>query len=70
MWGLMSLIVTSLMGFEVYQYAQRIAARGDTCPACEAARAHYRQRVKNKEFEMAEALRRGRVLEQQQQGSA
>lgn len=64
MWGLMALFATTLSGFEIYQYAQRIAARGDTCPACEAAREHYQQRVKNKEFEMNEALRRGKILEE------
>lgn len=63
MWALMAAFVTSMMGFELYQMWQRILARGDTCPACEAARKHYQQRVKNKEFEMSELLRRGRVAE-------
>jgi hypothetical protein len=61
MWALMAGIATSLLGFELYQLWQRIVARGDTCPACEAARKHYQQRVKNKEFEMNEVLLKGRV---------
>lgn len=61
MWLLMCLISLGLIGYEGYNYAQRILARGDTCPACESARAHYRERVKNKEFEIHEALRRGRT---------
>ena len=61
MWALMSAVVTALFGFEMYQQWLRVLGRGDTCPACEAARHHYQQRVANKEFEMNEVLRRGRV---------
>lgn len=61
MWASMALFVTTMFGFELYQLWQRILARGDTCPACEAARKHYQERVKSKEFEMSEVLLRGRV---------
>lgn len=54
MWLLSAATVTILLGFEMFQQAQRIRARGDTCPACEAARAHYRLRVEAKEREVAE----------------
>lgn len=54
MWGVSALFFLSLLGFEVYQQWQRILARGDTCPACEAAREHYRKRVELKEFETNE----------------
>lgn len=54
MWIISSLFFLSLLGVEVYQQWQRILARGDTCPACEAAREHYRKRVESKEFETDE----------------
>lgn len=61
MWAVTASFFLLLLGMELYQQWQRIVARGDTCPACEAARAHYRERVKNHEFEMKEVWRRGRV---------
>lgn len=54
MWLLSSLFFLTLLGLEVYQQWQRILARGDTCPACDAAREHYRKRVEAKEFETDE----------------
>lgn len=54
MWLLSSVFFLTLLGIEVYQQWQRILARGDTCPACEAAREHYRKRVEAKEFETDE----------------
>lgn len=61
MWGLCFAVTLALLGFELFQQWKRILARGDSCPACEAARKHYHQRVENKEFEMREAARRGRA---------
>lgn len=58
MWLLCAVVVTSLLGLEVYQQAERVLARGDTCPACEAARAHYRARVEEKEREISEVYSR------------
>lgn len=54
MWLVSSLFFLSLLGIELYQQWLRILARGDTCPACEAAREHYRSRVEMKEFETEE----------------
>ncbi|KEG08105.1 hypothetical protein DQ04_07991000 [Trypanosoma grayi] len=59
MWALTASTFGVLLLFEVYQQMLRILARGDTCPACEAAREHYRQRVANKEHEIQEVQRRG-----------
>lgn len=53
MWGLASLVFGCLLLFETWQQSKRIFARGDTCAACEAARAHYRLRVEDKERELA-----------------
>ncbi|CAJ1016808.1 hypothetical protein, conserved [Leishmania lindenbergi] len=52
MWLGTAVIVTSMLTFEVYQQIQRIFQRGDTCTACEAARAHYRKRVEERGREM------------------
>ncbi|AIN95574.1 hypothetical protein LPMP_060130 [Leishmania panamensis] len=52
MWLGTAVIVTSMLTFEVYQQVQRIFQRGDTCTACEAARAHYRKRVEERGREM------------------
>lgn len=54
MWLLTSLFFLSLLGVEVHQQWKRILLRGDTCPACEAAREHYRRRVELKELEADE----------------
>eukprot|EP00796_Vickermania_ingenoplastis_P001133 gene1133-664_t len=54
MWLLSSCFFLTLLGVEMYQQWLRILARGDTCPACEAAREHYRHRVALKEFETDE----------------
>lgn len=54
MWALTSLFFLSLLSFELYQQWKRILARGDSCPACDAARAHYRRRLEMKEFETDE----------------
>ncbi|KAK7198009.1 hypothetical protein NESM_000756200 [Novymonas esmeraldas] len=53
MWMGAALVVTAMLGFEVYQQCQRILHRGDTCVACEAARAHYRKRVEERQREDA-----------------
>ncbi|EPY25624.1 hypothetical protein STCU_06619 [Strigomonas culicis] len=58
MWLLCAVVATALLGLEVYQQSKRILARGDTCPACEAARAHYRARAEEKEREMSEIYSR------------
>lgn len=52
MWFGTAAIFGFLLFFEVYQQVQRIRVRGDTCPSCEAARAHYRQRVEEREHEI------------------
>lgn len=57
MWALSALFFGSLLGLEVYQQAKRVLARGDTCPACEATREHYRKRLEAKEREMEETQR-------------
>ncbi|GET85876.1 hypothetical protein, conserved [Leishmania tarentolae] len=51
MWFCAAAVFTSMLAFEVYQQMQRIFQRGDTCSACEAARAHYRKRVEERERE-------------------
>ncbi|CAG9568807.1 conserved hypothetical protein [Leishmania major strain Friedlin] len=51
MWLGTAVVFTSMLAFEVYQQIQRIFQRGDTCSACEAARAHYRKRVEERERE-------------------
>lgn len=48
-WGLCLIIVTSILAMEGRKQWHRILARGDTCPACESAREHYRQRLREKE---------------------
>ncbi|RNF18885.1 uncharacterized protein Tco025E_04321 [Trypanosoma conorhini] len=58
MWLLTASTCAALLLFEGYQQLLRILARGDTCPACDAAREHYRQRVADKEREMQEVSRR------------
>ncbi|AAZ12544.1 uncharacterized protein TEOVI_000393600 [Trypanosoma equiperdum] len=62
MWILSASTCAALLLFEVYQQARRILARGDTCPACEAAREHYKKRLEMKEFEMQEGIRSGRPM--------
>ncbi|CCW71244.1 unnamed protein product [Phytomonas sp. Hart1] len=52
MWIVSSLTFISLFAYEIYMQFRRIKAKGDTCPSCEAARAHYRQRVEDKELEL------------------
>ncbi|ORC84844.1 uncharacterized protein TM35_000401110 [Trypanosoma theileri] len=59
MWFMTASTFAGLLLFEGYQQMQRIFARGDTCPACEAAREHYRQRVAIKEYEMQERFNSG-----------
>ncbi|KAH9580955.1 hypothetical protein LSM04_003092 [Trypanosoma melophagium] len=59
MWLITASTFASLLLFEGYQQTQRILARGDTCPACEAAREHYRQRIAIKEYEMQEGFNGG-----------
>nr|CCC49159.1 conserved hypothetical protein, unlikey [Trypanosoma vivax Y486] len=59
MWFLTASTCAALLFFEVYQQMQRVLARGDSCPACEAAREHYRQRLACKEYEMQEVRRVG-----------
>lgn len=48
-WILSFTIITSIFIFEMYQQWKRIEARGDTCPACESAREHYRERQRQKD---------------------
>nr|CCC91583.1 conserved hypothetical protein [Trypanosoma congolense IL3000] len=62
MWFLSASTCLVLLLFEVYQQTQRILARGDTCPACEAAREHYKKRVENKENELLEGRRVSRQV--------
>ncbi|KAG5486673.1 hypothetical protein LSCM1_07926 [Leishmania martiniquensis] len=52
MWLGAAALFTSMLAFEVYQQIQRILQRGDSCTACEAARAHYRKRVEEREHEV------------------
>ncbi|EPY43431.1 hypothetical protein AGDE_00490 [Angomonas deanei] len=61
MWVTVAAAFLSLLGVEVYQLAQRVLARGDTCPACDAARAHYRARVEAREVELKEIDRREKM---------
>ncbi|EAN94037.1 hypothetical protein C3747_10g1269c [Trypanosoma cruzi] len=62
MWLLTASTCAALLLFEGYQQTLRILGRGDTCPACDAAREHYRQRVSDKEREVQEVSHRiGRV---------
>ncbi|KPI87641.1 hypothetical protein ABL78_3298 [Leptomonas seymouri] len=51
MWFGAATIFLAMLMFEVYQQVQRVLQRGDTCPACEAARAHYRKRVEERDRE-------------------
>ncbi|KAG5485851.1 hypothetical protein CUR178_07444 [Leishmania enriettii] len=51
MWFGAATVFTSMLAFEVYQQIQRILQRGDSCTACEAARAHYRRRVEERDRE-------------------
>lgn len=53
MWALTATVFAVLLGFEIIQQARRILRRGDSCPACESARSHYRQRLERKELEIA-----------------
>lgn len=59
MWLLTALTFGVLLLFESYQQVRRVWARGDTCPACEAARAHYRKRIEEKEREVQAIHARG-----------
>jgi hypothetical protein len=52
MWAGTAVIFGALLMFEVYQQVLRVLQRGDTCPACEGARAHYRQRIAEREREI------------------
>lgn len=56
MWAASASFCAALLGFELYQSWLRIRARGDTCPACEAARLHYRRRVQGND-EAADVVR-------------
>ncbi|KAG5511746.1 hypothetical protein GH5_08055 [Leishmania sp. Ghana 2012 LV757] len=51
MWLGAATVFASMLAFEVYQQIQRILQRGDSCTACEAARAHYRRRVEERDRE-------------------
>jgi hypothetical protein len=51
MWALTAGITLSLLFFETYKQCERIWARGDTCPACDAARAHYKVRAAGGSYE-------------------
>lgn len=42
-------MLSGFMLFELALQAQKILARGDTCPACEAARATHRAHVRERE---------------------
>lgn len=53
MWLFASVLLASLLFFVVYQQGHRTTARGDSCAACEAARAHYRKRVEKRKHEVA-----------------
>lgn len=55
MWFGTAAIFLSMLMFEVYQQVQRVLQRGDTCPACEAAREHYRRRVEERDREVEAA---------------
>ncbi|KPA83589.1 hypothetical protein ABB37_01873 [Leptomonas pyrrhocoris] len=52
MWFGTAILVTAMLGFEVYQQVRRVLQRGDSCPACEAAREHYRKRVEERDKEI------------------
>lgn len=54
--GFFTTITFMIVGYEAYHQWGRVKARGDSCPACEAARGHYRERIREKEAAMKEAL--------------
>lgn len=61
MWTLTAVLFTSLLMLEVYQQVQRIVRRGGSCPACDAARAHYQKRVEEREREAEAMQQRGMI---------
>ena len=58
MWALSASVALVLLFFESYKQFDRIRSRGDTCPACEAARKHYRVRAAGGTFDSAEDERK------------
>ncbi len=46
MWFGTFIALICVLSVEWYRQWLRIKARGDTCPACEVARDHYRERLK------------------------
>lgn len=48
-WALASCTLLCISGYEMYMQYLRLAARGDTCAACEATRKRFRQRIEQKE---------------------
>ena len=45
-WHFPTLLMSTFVGHEAYQYWQRLRVRGDTCESCETAREHYRDRLR------------------------
>ena len=52
-WLFLACLTTSATCVMLYYQAQRLILRGDTCPACEASRAHYQVKILQKEREAA-----------------
>ena len=51
MWALTASVALALLFFESYKQMERIMSRGDSCPACEAARKHYKVRAAGGAYE-------------------